>query len=328
MNIPLFKPFGYIEEASAVKEVLMSGWWGMGKKVEEFEKKFAKMCGAKYAVATNSCTTALEIAVRCSDLPKTVKVPAFTFISSALAPLLAGHKVKFTDIEEETLCSKDADISVHYAGNDPKTKAPIHDMAHCGGQKHYDPISCWSFHAVKNLACGDGGMLTTNNKKIYEKAKRLRWCGIDKSTYERSKGKYHWEYDVKEVGLKAHMNDITASIGLAQLDKLLLSNSRRTVIAWLYATELADVGVVHSFPYHLYPILVNDRDKLHDYLAEKGISTSVHYKPLYYYKIFGKQKKLPVTEWVYKHILSLPIYPEMSVKDVRYIIKSIKEFNV
>jgi perosamine synthetase len=169
-------------------------------------------------------------------------------------------------------------------------------------------------------------MLTTNNKKIYEKAKRLRWCGIDKSTYERDKGKYHWEYDIAEVGIKGHMNDITAAIGITQLKKLPDSNLRRTAIAYSYQLGLMDVGPVHTYPYHLYPLLVGDRDELHDYLADKGISTSVHYKPLYYYKIFGKQKKLPITEYIYNHILSLPIYPDLKPSEVKYIIKTIKEF--
>ena len=216
-----------------IKKVLDSHWWGMGSKTKEFEEKWAEFTGAKYAVAVNSCTSALDIACRLIKLPNPVKVSAFTFVSSALAPLNAGYKVKFVDIDEKSLCTPKADIQVMYAGNQ-FGKGIIYDMAHSGGAKHKGLISCWSFHAVKNLPAGDGGMITMNDKKLYERAKALSWCGIDKSTFQRSGKKYSWDYDIKEAGLKAHMNDITACIALEQLKVLKEGNEYRKKLAETY----------------------------------------------------------------------------------------------
>jgi len=327
--IQVFKPHFSKKSINEIKRGLTSafnsGWIGLGPKVKEFEDKWAKFVGAKYAVATSSCTAALDVAVRLVDLPNPVKVPAFTFISTALAPLNAGYNIEFTDIDENTLNCPYADIVVHYGGN-VSGEGIIHDMAHCGGSKHKGKISCWSFHAVKNLPCGDGGMITMDSKKLYEKAKALRWCGIDKSTWERSGKKYNWDYSIREVGIKAHMNDITAIIGLAKLKELESDNKYRKRIAELYDKYLPKeiIRPPERESWHLYTIRHPKRDRIIKALAKDGIGTSVHYKPLYYYSIFP-QKKLPITEKVYKDILTLPIHLYLKEKDIKRICKIIKE---
>jgi len=323
--IPVFFPKATGKEYKEIKKVLKSGWWGMGAKVKEFEEKWAKFVGAKYAVATNSCSSALDIAVKLVDLPNPVKVPAFTFISTALAPLKAGYDIEFVDINEDTLCADYADIVVHYGGN-ISGEGIIHDMAHCGGAKHRGILSCWSFHAVKNLPCGDGGMITMNSKKLYERAKALSWCGIDKSTWERSGKKYSWDYSIKEIGFKAHMNDIIAVIGLAQLENLEKNNKYRAKIAELYNKYLPPEikRPPKSETWHLYTIRHPKRNKIIKVLADNGIATSVHYKPLYYYPMFP-QKKLPITEKVYKEILTLPMHLNLKTKDIKRISSVIKE---
>lgn len=317
------------KELAAIKEVLNSGWWGMGHKVEEFERAFAKKAGVRYAVATSSCTAALDIAVRVVKLPNPVRVSAFTFVSSALAPLNIGKKIKFVDIDKKTFCTPRADIQVFYGGNE-SGEGIIYDMAHAGGAKHRGLVSCWSFHAVKNLPTADGGMLTTNDRKIYQRAKAISWCGIDKSTYARSGSRYGWEYDIKEPGLKAHMNDIIAAIGLCQLEKLDANNAYRKKIANWYNKYLPKSikRPFKSSTWHIYTILVSDRNELIEYLAKNGVSTSVHYKPLYHYKIFGKQKLLPNTEFAYKHIISLPMHLKLTESDVRYVCDLIRKFYV
>lgn len=325
--IPLFKTKPTGREVEAIKRVIDSGWWSQGKVVEQFEKAFAKSVGAKYAVATNSCTTALEVAVQCVKLPKTVTVSPFTFISSALAPMNAGHLVKFVDVDRDTYCTKKADIQVLYAGND-YGEGIIYDMAHFGGGKHKDPISCWSFHAVKNLPTGDGGMLTTNEKQIYDRAKALVWCGIDKTTYDRSKKGYSWDYNVVGWGMKGNMNDITAAIGLEQLKEVKKNNKRRAEIAKLYYKYLPD-NIKVPYPsktWHLFTIEVPNRDGCIAFLAKNGVQTGVHYKPLYNYSLFGKQPKLRNTEEVFSKILSLPMHLYLTDQDVRFICKLIKEW--
>lgn len=313
-------------EIGEIEKVINSHWWGMGPKVKELEEKWAEFTGAKYAVALNSCTSALDIACRLIKLPNPVTVSAFTFVSSALAPLNAGYKVKFVDIDEQTLCTDEADIQVMYAGN-IHGKGKIYDMAHCGGYKHLGEISCWSFHAVKNLPAGDGGMLTMNDEELYERAKAISWCGIDKSTFQRSGKKYSWDYDIREAGLKAHMNDLTAAIALEQLKELDVSNRYRTYLAGLYCEYLPEFikRPFKSKTWHLFTIRVPKRDELFDYLASKGIGCSVHYKPLYKYPIFP-QTELPVTEKVFKEILTLPLHLNLTTDDIKNVCQEISAF--
>ena len=317
--IDLFKTVEMGGELEAINEVLKSGWWAQGKKVKEFEEKFAKYVGAKYAVATNSASSALDIAVKVAPLKETVSVSPLTFVSSALAILHNNKKVKFVDINPRTLCTPKADIQVLYAGND-SGKGIIYDMAHCGGMKHHGLISCWSFHAVKNLPTGDGGMLTTNDEEMYRRAKALSWCGIDKSTYDRSQGSYSWDYNIEEVGWKANMNDITAAIGLEQLKWVKHNNLIRLRVAKFYDKHLSKrvKRPYRSSSWHMYVIQVDSRDALYDKLAQAGISAGVHYKPLYKYPIFP-QKALPNTEKVWKRLITLPTHLLLTEEDVKWV---------
>lgn len=325
-KIDLFRAVATGEEIDALGEVIRSPWWAMGAKVKEFEKAFAESVGAKYAVATNSCTAALDIAVKVVPLPDTVTVTPFTFVSSADCVLRAGKKVKFIDIDEDSLCTPFADIQVFYGGNH-HGEGILYDMAHCGGSTHHGVVSCWSFHAVKNIPTGDGGMLTTNDPEIYRRAKAMSWCGIDKSTFERSKGTYSWEYNIPELGMKANMNDITAAIGLCQLKRVHENNAYRALIASWYDKYLLQ-GLRRPFEsrtWHLYTIRVNDRNGLYEHLAKNGVTAGVHYKPLYKYPIFP-QKELPVTEKVYKQILSLPMHLQLEEKDIKYVCDLVNDY--
>ncbi len=320
MKVDLFRSTPAGDELQNIHEVLQSGWWAQGAKVKEFESQFAELTGAKFAIATNSCTSALDIAVRVAGLGKEVSVSPFTFISSALCIVNAGKKVKFVDIDEQSLCTPKADIQVFYGGND-FGEGIIYDMAHSGGEKHRGVVSCWSFHAVKNLPTGDGGMLTTNDPAIYRRARALAWCGIDKNTWDRSNDRYSWDYDIQEPGLKANMNDITAAIGLAQIKKLKENNDYRAKVAGWYDRYLPKEinRPYRSKTWHLYPIRVKNRDNLYDFLAEHGVSAGVHYKPLYNYPFLKTKEKFPVTERVFNEILSLPMHIELKEEDVKYV---------
>lgn len=328
--INVLQPYFSKEQIKNIKEelgnILESGWIGQGPKVQELEEKWAKFTGAKYAVAVNSCTSALDVACRLIELPNPVKVSAFTFVSSALSPLNAGYDIEFVDIDENSLCTPKADIQVMYAGNQ-FGEGIIYDMAHYGGAKHKGILSCWSFHAVKNLPAGDGGMITMNDKKLYERAKSLAWCGIDKSTFQRSGKKYNWDYDIQEVGLKAHMNDITAIIALEKLKSLKDDNKHRKELAKTYNKYLPKwiERPYKSKTWHLYTIQVPDSQGLADYLAEHGIGTGKHYKPLYKYPIFN-QKELPITEKVFKQIITLPLHLNINQAEVRNICEIIDEY--
>jgi dTDP-4-amino-4,6-dideoxygalactose transaminase len=318
-KINLFETVPTGTEIDAIREVLDSHWWGSGKKAREFEDKFAEYVGAKYAIATNSCTSALDIAVQVAPLGEEVSVSPFTFVSSALAILRAGKKVKFVDIDTKSYCTPNADIQVLYAGND-SGEGIIYDMAHFGGGKHKGLISCWSFQARKNLPTGDGGMITTNDEALYKRMKALSWCGIDKSTLDRSKDSYSWDYDIQEVGFKADMTDIVATIGLEQLKFLDINNKKRAQIASWYDIHLPThvERPFRSTTWHLYTIQVPNRDELYKKLAENGVSAGIHYKPLYKYPIFP-QEVLPNTESVFQHILSLPMHVNLDEEQVKYV---------
>ena len=352
INIPIFRPSCSPTEIEGVTRVLESGWWGLGPKTAEFEKRFAELIGVKYAVGVTSCTVALDLAIKAHDIKDgEVIVPALTFVSTALAPLYNNNKIVFADIDEETLCIDWEDVQAKIT---PKTKAVIpvwyagryikppilpegitiiEDAAHACGTKDAgtEHTACWSFHAVKNLATGDGGMITTNNPEIYKKLLALRWCGIDKTTWERTQKKYGWDYSIEEVGYKAHMNDITAALGLAQLGRLDQLNANRKLRVLEYKEGLKGLDWIKlpnydpAMSWHLLAARVKDRDRFIDYLLAHGISAGVHYKPLNTYNIFP-HTELPITDKVWLELVTLPLFPDLSDEEMNYILTTIRRF--
>lgn len=357
--IKLLGPSCSQEEIKAVTKVLKSGWWGQGRVCEELEKEFTKFIGIKYAVSLNSGTAALHLSLKVVKKKKRGKiiVPAFTFVASALVGLYENLEVTFGDIEEKSFCldpnevkrkidkNTVAIIPVHYAGrladmNYGKIDIPIiEDCAHAVGTPGAGKtglLSCFSFHPVKNIATGDGGMVTTNNKEMAERIKRLRWFGINFSTYDREKKGYNWEYFIEEIGYKYHLNDILASIALTQLKKIRTLNEKRKKIAEIYNRELKNLPIIlppDSGSWHLYVVRVPKklRGKLVEFLRQNKISPGVHYKPLYYYKIFGYDQKrvkreLSVTEKIWQEVISLPIYPDLKEIEQEKVISCLKKF--
>lgn len=378
--IPVFRPNYGAEEIKAVTEVLKSGWIGMGPKTAEFEQRFAAHVGAKYAVALNSATAALHLSLLAAGIGPgdEVIVPALTFVSTAHAVLYVGAKPVFADVEPDTLCLSPQDVArkitaktkavipVHYGGHPcdleelkritaSKKIVIIEDAAHaCGSAYHgrkigsLSPFTCFSFHAVKNLATGDGGMITTNDVQAAARLRRLRWCGINADTWGRIKTVcqkglkayqgYGWYYEVTELGYKCHMNDIAAALGLAQLKKLEKYNQKRRQLAAIYTKQLSKLpqiqcptlrpGIISA--QHNYVIRCDRRDKLHLYLRGKYISTGVHYLPLYFHPFYKKlypKVHLPVTEREWQRLLLLPLYPQLTLKQQAYIIGTIREFS-
>ena len=367
--IPVFKPFMGNEEVKAVEKVIRSGWLGLGPKTEEFEDKFAKYVGSRYAVGVNSCTAALHLALKVADVEggEVITTP-MTFVSTNHAILYNNAIPVFSDIDEDTLNIKLDEIErlitpkskailvIHYGGYpcdmDPileiakdKGLKVIEDAAHACGTEYkgkkigsIGDATCFSFHAIKNLAAGDGGMITVKNQEVAERLKRLRWLGISRGTWDRSMGKaYRWKYNVEELGFKYHMNDITAAIGLVQLSKLEKANARRREIVKTYNKAFADLSWIKTpveKPYaksacHNYVIKVlnGKRDELIAYLAENGISASVHYIPNHLYKIYKPfYRELPVTERVWKTLITLPLFPDLKDEEVRQIIDIVRKF--
>ena len=206
----------------------------------------------------------------------------------------------------------------------------------------FGDIGCFSFEAKKNMTTGDGGMLTTNDEKLAAKLKALRWYGSYNDTWKRFAGnaKYSWHYDVSELGWKYNMNDIMAAIGLAQFKKLPKVLKAKDKLRTKYNKALKGISwleISKDRPYTksgwwLYVIRVKNglRDKFVEYMAENGITTSVHFPPVYqhsYFKKIGVTGHCPVSEKVAKEIVSLPLFGSMNKKEFDYVVKTVKDFN-
>lgn len=366
--IPVFKPSFGEEELEALRGPFQSGWIGLGPKTREFEERFAEYIGTKFAVALNSGTAALHLALKVIGIEgwEVITTP-MTFISTNHAILYNNGIPVFADIEPDTLnidpkeikkqitSKTKAIIVVHYGGHacdmDPVLEIAkerniwvIEDAAHgCGGEYKgqklgsIGDIGCFSFHAVKNLSTGEGGMITTDDPELYGRLLKLRWMGISKDTWSREEKdkKYSWYYNVEELGFKYHMNDIPAAIGLVQLKKLEGMNRRRREITERYNRGLKGLPWLETptvKPYaksshHNYVIKVEKRDQLNIYLQEKGISTGVHYIPNNHYEMYHQYRgETPIADSVWRTLLTLPLFPDLKDDEVDYIIQEIKEF--
>lgn len=353
--IPVLRPTINEKTKQELLKVLDSGWWGQGPKTFEFEKKFAEKVGVKYAIATSSCTAALDLCLKAYDIKggELITTP-MTFVADAIVGEWNGMDVTFADIEEYSLCldpesvvvSKDtkAIIAVDSHGRladidglRKKFKGLIiEDAAHAmytpGAGKKGD-ITVWSFQAVKSMPIGDGGMITTNDEAIYNKLRTLTWLGIEKSTYDRAGNKrYSWDYDITHTGTKSYMNDISAVIGLGQLERLDELTAKRRAIQAFYNDALKDIKQIktpmYSHTVQYYTMQCEKRDELSDFLADRGIATSVHFKPLSEMTYWKKavKRSLPVTDSVWLKLLSLPVHHGLTWTEAEKIVNEVKEF--
>lgn len=347
--ISLFAPFGGPEEAEAVARVLAGQWWGRGPEVAAFEAEFAAYTGWKYCVTTNSCTAALQVAVRCLDLPpgSEIGVPTMTFCSDAHVVAQEGHRIRWLDCDHngqavppKPLPRARAAIAVHFGGR-PMDLLPwvatgvpvIEDCAHSLGsdQKPQGWCACYSFHAVKPLACGDGGALCTNDPELAARARRLAWLGIDRGTSERTtQAGYVPGYTIGEIGYKGHWNDLLASIGRVQLRRLPETTARRRQIAARYHKGLAGMEPVLIRPepcpgssWHIYPVQVAGRDRVAAELRQAGIATGVHYQPLHRFPCYATPADMPGADCWAAHTLSLPCHAGLTDADVDRVIETL-----
>ena len=371
-HIPVLQPSIGQEEIDAVSEVMRSGWLGLGPKTEQFEREFSTFAGTRFTSALNSGTAALHLAL---DVLKVgpgdeVIVPSMTFISTVHAVRYVGATPVFADIETDSLniSAEEIDrrvtprtkavIVVHMGGH-PCDMDAIHavaqnhgikvieDAAHaCGaaykGQRigSISELTCFSFHAVKNLTSGEGGAITCKAEWMDRKIRAKRWVGISRDTWMRSSTEkvYAWQYYVDDVGYKYHMNDLQAAIGLVQLGKLDQLNGRRRAVAERYQAELSDLTWLTlpqekdyaSSSWHLYQVRLPDeshRDRLIGHLQEHNIATGVHYYPCHLHPCYiDSQAVVPRTTAVWKHILTLPIHPNLSDADMDRIISRVREY--
>jgi len=350
--IPISIPLLGDEEKQAVLEVIDSRQLAQGPKVEAFEKTFAAFCGVKHAVATSSGTTALQTAVLAYGIgpeDEVITTP-FTFIASANAVLFAGAKPVFADIDERTYNINPhlieaaitprtrAILPVHIFGN-PCNMEAIMDIAARHGlvviedacQAHGATVGgrkvgsfgtgCFSFYPTKNITTSEGGILTTNDDELADRARLIRNHG--------QRQRYYHEI----IGYNFRMTEIQAAIGLVQLGKLESFTAARRANAEYLTQKLKGVitpcetnGSRHV--YHQYSIRVPDgRDHLAEHLRERGIATGIYYPlPVHKqiaYQQLGYTDRLPVAEKVSREVLSLPVHPALTQEDLDRIVEGV-----
>jgi len=357
--IPIAKPSISEEEIEAVKSVMLSGNIAHSKKVDEFESQFAEYIGTKYAIATSNGTTALHIALLANGIGKGSEVitTSFTFVATANSVLFTGAKPVFVDIDcdsfnidpsliEDKVTNKTkAIMPVHLYGQAAEIKAIkdicednnlilIEDAAQAHGAK-YDGkkvgsfgTGCFSFYPTKNMTTSEGGMITTNDKLVYEKAKKLRNHGQEKRYY----------YDA--LGFNFRMTDICAAIGLCQLKKLDKFNDLRRKNAEFLTKKLSKLNYLKcpkTYPnkehvFHQYTLRIKDgrREELIKVLEQAGIGYGIYYPlPLHKQPLYielGYKDKLPKTEKVAEEVISIPVHPLLKKEDLEYIVSVFEEF--
>lgn len=354
--IPVLKPTYNPKIKDELIKVLESGWTGYGPKTKQFETKFAESVGSKFAIATNSGTSALDLCIKAYGINggELITTP-MTFVSDAIVGEWNDMDVTFADIDEDSLCldpktlvvtdETKVVITVNSHGRladidgirEKFDGLIIEDCAHAmltpGAGKKGD-IAIWSFQAVKSMPIFDGGMITTNDEKIYSKLKTLTWLGVEKSTYDRANAKrYSWNYDITQgEGIKAYMTDVQSVIGLGQLERIDELTAKRRAVQSVYNEAFRDIPQIktpmfsHTVQY--YTPQVEDRDALSDFLATAEISTSVHFKPLSEMTYWKKaiKRPLPITDRIWKKLLTLPVFHDIKWTEVDYIISKVKEF--
>lgn len=376
MKVRLFKPCVGSEELEAIQGAFSRAWLGLGEKVYEFESAWSSYIGAKSSIGVNSGTAALHMALAAYRFPrgKKVLVPTMTFIASAVAAVYNGLDPIFVDIDEETLGMDIEDmerkitpdtvavVAVHMGGhplpmeriNDVARKynlKVIEDCAHCAGGEYngkklgtWGDIGCFSFEEKKGMTTGDGGMMSSDDVELMEYIKPMRWVGIDKDTWKREDQYYdagisskHWYYDINLVGYKYNMNDLCASIGLAQLPKLDTFNANKRRAIKRYIDGLSSARTVRPLlpydtegnsAYWIMGVRAQKRDDLILHLKKHDIATSVHYTPLTMQPLFRDHTEpVPVAEKVYDEMLTLPLYADISDEEVDYVVENILAFD-
>ena len=369
-KIPLYKIFTDMDDNKAVNKVLQRGMdWAIGHEIAEFEKKIANYIGTKYCVAFNSGTSAGHAALLAININSgEVIVPSFTFISTANWPLMVNAKPKFVDIEEENFGlspervkveitkNTKAIIPIHYGGRPckiieinriarNKKITLIEDCAESFGAKikgvsvgTFGQMSIFSFAPNKILTTGEGGVICTDSRKIFEKLQLIRSHGrkVNENYFKTSQLPNYIS-----IGYNWRMSSMTAALGLSQFDKLDRIIQLRRRHARFYVLKLKKINEIklpdepkdHLHVYQLFTIQLKNnliRNELQKFLASRGIMTKVFFEPIHLSKFYRKsgfgKKSLPNTEKISQTVLSLPIFPGLKSEEITHICDSIKEF--
>jgi len=361
------------EDIQRVVEVLRSDWLTTGPVVEKFEEAVGDFVGAKHAVAVSSGTAGLHAAVAAAGITSgdEVIVPTMTFAATANAVVFQGGHPVFADVLPNTLLvdpteveakitsKTKAIVAVDYAGQpcdydalraiaDKHGLILIADACHSLGAEYKGrkvgtlaDLTVFSFHPVKHITTGEGGMIVTDNREYAEKMRRFRNHGISTDHRQRS-GNGTWFYEMTDLGYNYRLTDFQCALGLSQLQKLPAWIERRREIAreydlafaTLHAIKPLDTSADVTHAYHLYVVKLEgaqperSRVAVFEALRKEGIGVNVHYIPVhlhpFYRKHFGTRPGMySVAEGAYERILSLPIFPSMKNREVKKVIEAV-----
>lgn len=369
-RIPLFDINFDEKEEQAILDCLRSKWISTGPRTAEFESLFAEMLGGAHCVALANCTVALHLALVLTEIGEGDEVicPSLTFVATANAIRYVGATPVFADIHgshdltldpvdiESKITSKTKAILVMHYGGFPcdmdrimeiarshKLKV-IEDACHApfseySGKKlgTIGDVGCFSFFSNKNISTGEGGMLVTQNSEYMERAKLLRSHGMTTMSYQRAKG-HSTSYDVIEYGYNYRMDDLRASLGIAQLGKIRKDLEARAQVRERYIKNLSGiVGLTIPFESrteftsnYIFTIVIEGadaarRDEVRDLLASSGIQTSIHYPPVHRFSTYRPNSKpLVLTEAISDQIITLPMYSSLLFSEVDEICRTVQ----
>lgn len=374
--LPFSRPSITEEDIDAVGEVLRSGWITTGPKATEFERRFCDYVGCPGGVALSSATAGMHLALTALGIGPGDEVitPSMTWISTVNLTVLAGATPVFVDVDRDTLMvAPDAIeacltvrtrliVPVHFAGA-PVDIEPIRqiasirgitlvqDAAHALGT-HYQGnhvgrrgTSIFSFHPIKNITTGEGGMFCSDDQNLLHRVRRLKFHGLESDAYDRHTQGRSPQAQVVEPGYKYNMTDISAVLGLRQLARVDEFNRKRTELAMRYRELLSGINellLLSDPPYnfkhawHLFIVRLDtekagiSRDEFMYELKQRNIGTGLHFRAVhlqkYYLESMGTHRgMLPNTEWNSDRICSLPLFPEMTFDDIDDVVNAIKE---
>ncbi|MBL5898489.1 UDP-4-amino-4-deoxy-L-arabinose aminotransferase [Lelliottia amnigena] len=371
--LPFSRPAMGPEELAAVSEVLQSGWITTGPKNQALEQAFCALTGNQHAIAVSSATAGMHVALMALGIQAGDEVitPSLTWVSTLNMIVLLGAEPVMIDVDRDTLMvtphaieaaitpRTKAIIPVHYAGAPVDIDAirvvadrhgipVIEDAAHAAGTYYkgnhvgHRGTAIFSFHAIKNMTCAEGGLIVTDDEQLANRMRSLKFHGLGVDAFDRQTHGRAPQAEVISPGYKYNLADINAAIALVQLQKLEQHNARRKEIAERYLTELENTPFLpltqpawaHKHAWHLFILRVDEascgisRNDLMEALKAKGIGTGLHFRAAHTQKYYRERYPalvLPNTEWNSDRICSIPLFPTMTDNDVNRVIAALRE---
>lgn len=371
--LPFSVPSMGEDEIAAVAEVLRSGWITTGPKCQQLESAFSQYVGAKHAIAVSSATGGMHVTLMALGIGAGDEVitPSQTWVSTINIITLLGAEPVMVDVDRDTLMVQPAQIEaaitkktkaiipVHYAGAPADLTALreiaarhniplIEDAAHAVGTRFGDEMigsqgtAIFSFHAIKNMTCAEGGMVVTDDDELADKVRCFKFHGLAVDAFDRQALGRKPQAEVVAPGYKYNLADINAAIALVQLEKLPAMNARRQELVARYRKALQGSPLLpltvpeypHHHAWHLFMVRVDkdlcgiDRNTMMEKLKEHGIGTGLHFRAAHtqkYYRERYPELCLPNTEWNSASLMTLPLFPDMQDSDVDRVVKAISD---